>query len=157
MEFAAGIPLWMCRYSMGYGAMRTLGHVVNMWKSFYFTFCFDFLWERWASYEHVRIVLLFVLILVLNAVVFFSLFFLFGFSLRFCMLFYINKFSFLFCFWFWFWYYWNAFVIFFTCSFFHSDFACYFTSINFLFCFTLFSVLKFSLFDYVEIKIIKKL
>ena len=51
----------------------------------------------------------------------------------------------------------NAFVIFFTSFFFHSDFACYFTSINFLFCFTLFSILKFSLFDYVEIKIIKKL
>ena len=96
--------------------------------------------------------MLLVLILVLNAfVIFFTCFF----SLRFCMLFYINKFSFLFCFWFWFWYYWNAFVIFFTCSFFHSDFACYFTSINFLFCFTLFSILKFSLFDYVEIKIIK--
>ena len=82
-----------CRYSMGYGAMRTLGHVVNMWKSFYFTLCFDLLCERWASYEHVRIVLLFVLILVLNSVVFFSL----GF---FCLVF-------------------------------HSDFACYFTSIFF--------------------------
>ena len=35
---------------------------------------------------------------------FFHLVFLFGFSLRFCMLFYVNKFSFLFCFWFWFWY-----------------------------------------------------
>ena len=42
---------------------------------------------------------------------------------------------------------------------FHSDFACYFTSINFLFCFSLFSILKFSLFDfkYVEIKIMKKI
>ena len=156
MEFAAGIPLWMCRYSMGYGAMRTLGHVVNMWKSFYFTFCFDLLWERWASYEHVRIVLLFVLILVLNAVVFFSL----GF---FCLVFhsdfacYFTSINFLFCFAFAFDFGIKCFCNFFHLFFFHSDFACYFTSINFLFCFTLFSIWKFSLFDYVEIKIIKKL
>ena len=39
----------------------------------------------------------------------------------------------------------------------HTDFACYFTSTNFLFCFSLFSILKFSLFNYVEIKIIKEL
>ena len=33
------------------------------------------------------------------------------------------------------------FIVFFVLVF-HSDFACYFTSINFLFCFTLFSILK---------------
>ena len=54
----------------------------------------------------------------------------------------------------------NAAVFFFHfVFFFHSDFACYFTSTNFLFCFSLFSILKFSLFDfkYIAIKIIKKL
>ena len=139
MEFAAGIPLWMCRYSMGYGAMRTLGHVVNMWKSFYFTFCFDLLWERWASYEHVRIVLLFVLILVLNAVVFFFTWF-------FCLVFhsdftcYFTSINFLFCFASGFDFGIKCFCNFFHLVFFHSDFACYFTSINFLFCFSLFSI-----------------
>ena len=72
---------------------------------------------------------------------------------------YFTSINFLFCFAFGLHFGVKCFCIFFTSSFFHSDFACYFTSINFLFSFSLFSILKFSLFDfkYVEIKIMKKI
>ena len=105
VEFAAGIPLWMCRYSTGYGAMRTLGHVVNILLHFlHFLLWFPrrTLGQLWTCKNRfafrfdfgVKYCCIFF---------FFTSFFCFVFSLRFCMLFYVNKFSFLFCFWFWCW------------------------------------------------------